>query len=795
MSDRTQRILDNELDRLEESDTVSAQQTVQSVLRFLQLVLRHRVIVFGFVAVAGFIGVVQYKCTPKVYMASASMMIRHFMTNGDEQATLATRELMKSYRQLLVSDSVLNNAVESLKSQPPELQGAHPAELPGILRSMLEVKFDSNENLVELSCRSRDPESTAAVIEAVIAASQSFISRDRNELASELMFRLEAQSRDVAEELRLKGQQLLVARKASGDISTVNGSEESHPTVQRVADLSHQLTTSQSRIVKLQSTMRTIRSLVANSQDLTPVLPVLQEMVGPEVIRQMTGMQGVPPETIRGLEKSLYDVEAEISVRRVNMGLNHPEIRQRIAKRNELQKRLNAAHQTNRSRLRGRIHDPQVAQWMVNTIYAELNSTLELKKGLQTEYFTAAEAAQKLNADLAEVRMAEHEVKTLHEQLSTLQSRLKSIDVTKSDEDFRVVLLTDPLVPGEPVAPVLSRSLAINIIVGLFTAFVVIYVIDLIDDRLRSPEDVQSQLGLPILGVIRPLPEDQLAEHRIYVHEHPLTVQTECFRTIRTSITLAESETKCLAITSSEQSEGKTTVVSNLAATFAQTGSRTLLIDADMRRPGLSKRLEIRGNGGLSEILRGNENVPEMCRERIVSTEVPGLEILPCGPRMMNAGVLLSMPSLAEILDWAVSEYDQVLVDCPPVLPVSDASIVGNYVDGMLFLLNPENTHRRSALRAIDQLRSVGMNLVGVITNTLSEVHVGAYAYDDGYAYGQEYTYGHDEHDDEEFLEDVVAGGTFQQADTDPGEYSLLSDSVRHNSNGEPPGDPARKAA
>ncbi|MCH2210071.1 MAG: polysaccharide biosynthesis tyrosine autokinase [Fuerstiella sp.] len=796
MSDRTQQILDNEFYGFEQSDSTSAQQTLQTVLRFLRMVVRHRAIVFGFVAVAVFIGVVHFKRTPKTYMASASMMIRHFMTDGDEQAILARRELMKGYRQLLVSDSVLSDAVRNLTSLPPELQGVSPTELPGRLREMLDVKFDSNQNFVELSYHSQDPESTAAVIEAVIAASQSFISRDRGELANELMVRLEAQSRDVAGQLQLKGQQLLAARKASGDISTVNGTEESHPTVKRVNELSSQLTTSQSRIVKLKSTMRTIRSLASNSQDLSPVMPMLQELVGPELIKQIPGMQGVPPETIRELENSLHDVEAEISVRRVNLGLNHPEIRQRIVKRDQLQKRLNATHQTNRNRLEGRGNDPQVAQWMVNTIYAELNSTLELKRGLESEYSTAAEAAQKLNADLADVRMAEHEVKTLHEQLSTLQSRLKSIDVSKSDEDFRVVVLTDPLVPAKPVAPVLSRSLAISIIFGLFASFAVIYVIDLVDDRLRSPEDVQSQLGLPLLGIIRPLPEDQVAEHPIYVHAYPLTVQTECFRTVRTSISLAEPETKCLAITSSEQSEGKTTFTANLAATFTQTGSRTLLIDADMRRPGLSKLLEIRGKGGLSEILRAGENVPEMCRERIIPTEAPGLDVLPCGPRMMNAGVLLSRPSLAAILDWAVSEYDQVLVDCPPTLPVSDASIVGNYVDGMLFLLNPDKTHRRSALRAVDQLRSVGMNLVGVITNTSSEVHAGAYEY--GYGYGQEYTYGHDEHDDENFSEvedDVVAGASFKVMDTSPKAYSLLSGSMREDSGRETLGDPERKAA
>jgi polysaccharide biosynthesis transport protein len=140
---------------------------------------------------------------------------------------------------------------------------------------------------------------------------------------------------------------------------------------------------------------------------------------------------------------------------------------------------------------------------------------------------------------------------------------------------------------------------------------------------------------------------------------------------------------------------------------------------------------------------------------------------------MMNAGVLLSMPSLPAILDWAVSEYDQVMVDCPPTLPVSDAAIVGNYVDGIVFLLNPEQTHRRSALRAVEQLRSVGMNLLGVVTNTSSEAQDGAYGY--GYGYGQEYSYGHDESelDEEETYTSVKFDNTIKASPR----YSLLSDS------------------
>ncbi len=286
-------------------------------------------------------------------------------------------------------------------------------------------------------------------------------------------------------------------------------------------------------------------------------------------------------------------------------------------------------------------------------------------------------------------------------------------------------------------------------VAAIALALGVIYVIDLMDDRLRSPEEVRDELGLSVLGIIRKLPQHEVEQARIYVNDFPQTTHAECFRTLKTAITLSPMDTKCIAITSTEASEGKTTTTVNLAASYAQTGQRTLLIDADMRRPGLSRLLEIRGNGGLSEVLRADSDIPQMCQERVVQTEVPLLEVLPCGPRILNAGMLLSMPALADILDWAVSEYDQVIVDCPPTLPVSDAAIVGRYVDSMLFLMNPDKTHRRSVARAVDQLRSMGLKIVGIVANTSLSEDTSSYGYQYGYGYGNDYGYGHDDEEDD----------------------------------------------
>ena len=144
------------------------------------------------------------------------------------------------------------------------------------------------------------------------------------------------------------------------------------------------------------------------------------------------------------------------------------------------------------------------------------------------------------------------------------------------------------------------------------------------------------------------------------------------------------------------------------------------------------------------------------------------LDVLPCGPRILNAGMLLSMPSLADLLDWAVSSYDQVIVDCPPTLPVSDAAIVGRFVDSMLFLMNPDKTHRRSVVRAVDQLQSMGLKIAGIVANTSLAKEDRGYGYQYGYGYGysSDYTYGHE--DDDDFDTELDHAGKMVALATEP---------------------------
>jgi len=720
-----------------------------ALLRFLRVVNRHRLILVGFVVATAFLAVVRHQRLPKVYESTARLMVRQTNIDPSTHSASMSREVLTTYRQFLLSDGVLISTVDTLTEKPPELKGYPDRnQWPYVLReNMLDVSFSDEDNVVTVKCRSQDPESTATVIRSLANASSRFMRNDQQEEMKETAKNLETKAEEVQERFFKLQQDQLKARKACGDLAINERSEASHPLVQRVSRLNDSLTTVRSRRIELDAMLKSAQHHVSTGADLTASLQKLESIVGANAIARVPGTTGNKPQLVAKLEDELAQKFARHQGLRQHFGSGHSEIQRLETEIRVHRLRVDAAKQDLQRQVSVGLRSPEIGQWLLNTISAELSASQQYEMSLDEEYQESLKAAQSLSDTLAGIQTADRELDTLRELHSSLLTRLNSINVQPGSGESRPTVLTEPLVPERPVSPVLTQAIAGFCTIGIVLALGIIYIIDLLDDRLRSPEEVRDELGLPVLGIIRKLPTEEVEAATIYVHGFPQTPHAECFRTLKTAITLSQGETKCLAVTSTEASEGKTTTTVNLAASFAQTGVRTLLIDADMRRPGLSRLLDVRGNGGLSEVLRADSGIPELCQERVVSTEVPLLDILPCGPRILNAGMLLSMPSLADVLDWAVSEYDQVIVDCPPTLPVSDAAIVGRYVDGMLFLMNPDKTHRRSVARAVDQLRAMDLRIVGIVANTSlsEEKNSYGYQYGYGYGYGSNYGYGHDE--------------------------------------------------
>jgi capsular exopolysaccharide synthesis family protein len=225
----------------------------------------------------------------------------------------------------------------------------------------------------------------------------------------------------------------------------------------------------------------------------------------------------------------------------------------------------------------------------------------------------------------------------------------------------------------------------------------------------------------------------------LQVHVAPDAVASEAFRTLRTILAFSGEQLECVAISSSEPGDGKTTIVANLGVSFAQTGRRTLLIDADLRRPGLTRLFDMKGDYGLTEVLRGPGNCGELAAAAVRPSGHQALDVLPSGTRPLDPADLLSSGRFAELLAWAAARYDQVLVDSPPLLVASDAVVVGRMAGSLMLVVQPQKNHRRLVVRAVEEARSAGLNVIGVVVNRLvAEGGQSYYEEDYAYAYGYE---------------------------------------------------------
>jgi capsular exopolysaccharide synthesis family protein len=274
---------------------------------------------------------------------------------------------------------------------------------------------------------------------------------------------------------------------------------------------------------------------------------------------------------------------------------------------------------------------------------------------------------------------------------------------------------------------------------GLLLGCGLAFLAEVFDKSFRSLEDVRQRLQLPIVGQVPHLkdvkPDDQTAFHPHLVTVHrPRSVEAESYRGLRTSLFFSTltSGRSLIQVTSSVEGEGKTTLTSNLAVSIAQSDKRVLLIDADLRRPRVNEVFGLSNDVGLVSIIVGQVEIVDAIRKDVV----PNLDVITAGPIPPNPADLLTSPRLKDILAVLREKYDFVLVDTPPVLIVSDPSIVAPNVDGLILVLRLTRTARPIVVRAKEFLDTLGVNILGVALNAVDRK-------DSFSAYYAQYGYGY----------------------------------------------------
>lgn len=285
--------------------------------------------------------------------------------------------------------------------------------------------------------------------------------------------------------------------------------------------------------------------------------------------------------------------------------------------------------------------------------------------------------------------------------------------------------LLDPASPAFRVGTTLRQKIVLGVLVGLLLGLGGAFFLEYLDQTIKNAGDVERVTGVPILGLI---PHDPaLAAGSGNGRRAPVAVVTrmgadppaaEAFRALRTNVTFvgAEKPLQFVAITSPGPGEGKSTTAVNLAVALAQGGHRTLLIDGDLRRPSIHRVFGLVQEPGLTDVLVGHAPAREAVRPEVV----PGLDILPGGPVPPNPSELLGSGAMTTLINGFRREYHYIIIDTPPTLPVTDASVVASNADAAILVLRSGDTEETAAQRALEQLHRVHARIAGAVLNGVS---------------------------------------------------------------------------
>ena len=378
------------------------------------------------------------------------------------------------------------------------------------------------------------------------------------------------------------------------------------------------------------------------------------------------------------------------------------------------------------------------------------------------------EAVGVQNQLLVQHNILEREFEGNQQLYSSLMQRLKDATVSAGLQSTNIHLVDTALPPVEPVRPRKALNIGLGLLAGLVLGVMLAFAQEGIDHSVKTAEDVETMLMTPALAVV-PLQRSveparwalsreswslkvrghgprkpTRSEVALAVTEKPQSVLAEAYRALRTSIllSLAPNPPKMLLIASSQAGEGKTSTALNLAQSLAQRKGEVVILDGDLRKGGIARSLGIDNSKGLSTILAGTDKLDDALQQ---FSPLPNLSVLPSGPAAPNPAELIGSDRMAELLKELSERFEHVIIDSPPVLVVTDGTILAGLVDGVVLVAESGRTHRAGLMRTRAILENAGARILGVVLNKLDMQREGYYGYGYGYyAYGRygKYPYG-----------------------------------------------------
>jgi non-specific protein-tyrosine kinase len=402
--------------------------------------------------------------------------------------------------------------------------------------------------------------------------------------------------------------------------------------------------------------------------------------------------------------------------------------------------------------------DPQLAAQLANTLpqvfikrnegqlsarYASSKENLARQlTNLQTDIEVTQKAieterARGSLADPAELARLQNTLTQYQNSYSSLLRSYEEIRLAEAQSLDTIVIDEPAVVPVAPVRPNTLVNILLATVVGAMITVGIAFLIEYLDDTVKTPDDVRQSTGLATLGAIRRV-RPMESGGGLITSRHPRSPISEAYRTLRTNIQFStlDKPLRTLLVTSPGPSEGKSTIAANLAVVIAQAGKSVIVVDSDLRRPTMHKLLGVANGHGLTTAILTEGEADTFVNGQLQPTHVPNLRVLTSGPIPPNPSELLGSQRMKRLIERLQAEADVVVFDSPPVLVVTDAAVLASEVDGVLLVVDAGNTRRDTATRARDTLAQVGANVLGATLNKLAgRGRDGYYYYDYGYYY------------------------------------------------------------
>lgn len=327
---------------------------------------------------------------------------------------------------------------------------------------------------------------------------------------------------------------------------------------------------------------------------------------------------------------------------------------------------------------------------------------------------------RKQNELIAQYTLLQSDWERTKKLCDILDDRIKEINITEDTGALNINILEVARAAEKPSAPKKGRVVAIAIVIGSILGCGLAFLRDWKGDRLHSTKEINTLLGVPVLGSVPAMSrEESVSDRGQKVRFEATSVVAEAYRSIRTAVffSVPNGKAKTLLVTSPGPGDGKTTFSSNLAIAMAQAGQKTLILDADFRKPMQQEIFKVNHNPGLAGFLSGK--IP--LKHAIQPTFLKNLELITAGIQAPNPSEMLNSSDFENVLKALVDQYDRIIVDSPPVMSVTDARILAALCDVTLLVLKADRSTKRISQQACDSLLSVGANLLGIVVNEVSK--------------------------------------------------------------------------